>query len=366
MSNSGSGECSCSPPIGQVVDAGAEQPHRPRAGVGPVEQRDRARGHARRGRASRCRVAAGDGREVVVAHLDRHRARAAARLRSSHRRCRAPSRSTSSRMRSRSVRSSAYVHLARRRLGGTIGSTGRSSSPAASLLQPVVMLPTAARSSVGIGRPHVDEPFDAALARAAARSRAHAPQRVDRQLSAGNDSTRSGAITVRPSGLRQRRRDLREELVRRDARRGGEPGPSRIARLHALRDAHAERLAPAVLGDVEVGLVERQRLDERRHRRGRWRRPAATPRGTSGSPAERSTRCGHSRTARDIGIADRTPNVPRLVARGRDHAAAGRAGRRRRPACRAARARRAVRPTRRTRPCRREGCGGGASSVGRR
>ena len=61
----------CSDP--QVVHADAEQAHRPAAGLGPLEQRHRARRDVVGSRASRMlRVAARDRREVRVAHLDRH------------------------------------------------------------------------------------------------------------------------------------------------------------------------------------------------------------------------------------------------------------------------------------------------------
>ena len=72
-------------------------------------------------------------------------------------------------------------------------------------------------------------------------------------------------MTVRPSGLFPARRDLREKLVGRDARRRGQAGVGANAFLQPARDRRRERLAPRVLRDVQVRLVERQRLDERRH-----------------------------------------------------------------------------------------------------
>ena len=173
-----------------------------------------------------------------------------------------------------------------------------------------------------------------------------------------NVSTRSGAITVRPSGFFHAGRDLREELVRRDAGRRREPGRRRGSRAFSrCATVFAERLAPRVLGDVEIRLVERQRLDQRRHRaedlehllRGRavllevgpdddQVAGRAGPRAPSGSPSARRTRAPRS-------------SPPR-----RRRGCSGR--RRRRPACRAAPGCRAARPTRRTRPCRRGECGG--------
>jgi hypothetical protein len=71
---------------------------------------------------------------------------------------------------------------------------------------------------------------------------------------------RSGAITVRPSGLPGC--DLGQELVRRDSGRCGESGASADFVFDAACDLYAKRLAPAVLADVEIRLVQRQRLDE--------------------------------------------------------------------------------------------------------
>ena len=110
-----------------------------------------------------------------------------------------------------------------------------------------------------------------------------------------------------PVGLLPARGDLRQELVGRDAGRGRQAGGGADLRLEPPRDVHAERLAPGVLGDVEIGLVERQRLDERRDRaeEAEHRSDTALYLAKSGRTM---TRSGQSRTARDIGIADRTPN----------------------------------------------------------
>ncbi len=58
--------------------------------------------------------------------------------------------------------------------------------------------------------------------------------------------------------------DLGEELVRRDAGRGGEGGLFADLAPDDARRLGRGREAGELLGDVEVGLVERQRLDERR------------------------------------------------------------------------------------------------------
>ena len=172
-----------------------------------------------------------------------------------------------------------------------------------------------------------------------------------------NVSTRSGAITVRPSGFRHADAIFARNLFGATPADAVSDGRRLDLRLQPLRHDLAERLTPRVLGDVEIGLVQRQRLDERRdrtedvedllaRRRGTWRSPAgrsrgadrAGPRATSGSPTARRTSAPRS-----------SPPRRRRGLRG---------GRRRRPACPAASDRRAVRPTRRTRPCRCGGCGG--------
>jgi hypothetical protein len=91
------------------------------------------------------------------------------------------------------------------------------------------------------------------------------PQRIDRQLLKEllHPLRRNHREAV---GLSPRRGDLRKELVRRDAGGCGQRGGVPDLRLEPPRDFLAERLAPRVLGDVEIGLVQRQRLDHRRHR----------------------------------------------------------------------------------------------------
>jgi len=69
-------------------------------------------------------------------------------------------------------------------------------------------------------------------------------------------------MTVSPSGLRQP--DC-EELVWRDACRRGQSGCRADFRLQPQRDVLPQHFSPRILGYVQVGLVERQRFDQRRH-----------------------------------------------------------------------------------------------------
>ena len=62
-------------PVAQVVDAGAQEPHWSRCRFGLVEQSHRAFLDLIRVVRRRARVASRDGREVAVAHFDRHRPR---------------------------------------------------------------------------------------------------------------------------------------------------------------------------------------------------------------------------------------------------------------------------------------------------
>ena len=102
------------------------------------------------------------------------------------------------------------------------------------------MLPTAARSTAGSAVRTSTSRVDAALAQPRRRHRPDAPQRVDRQLlqerldALGRDHRQ--AVRLAPG-----RRDLREELVRRDAGRRGQAGRLANPRL----DAPARRSSPS-------------------------------------------------------------------------------------------------------------------------
>ena len=73
-------------------------------------------------------------------------------------------------------------------------------------------------------------------------------------------------MTVRPSGLRHADAIFARNLFGATPADAVRPVVFADQRLQPPRDVHAERLVPRVLGDVEVRLVERQRLDERRDR----------------------------------------------------------------------------------------------------
>ena len=76
---------------------------------------------------------------------------------------------------------------------------------------------------------------------------------------------RSGAITVSPSGFFHADAIFARNLFGATPADAVSPVASRISALSGAR-RRAERLAPRVLGDVEIRLVERERLDERRDR----------------------------------------------------------------------------------------------------
>ena len=65
------------------------------------------------------------------------------------------------------------------------------------------------------------------------------------------------------------------------------PSARRSRCLIRVATSRPERQPPRVLGDVEIGFVQRERFDARRHRRGRSRTPPGTRPDTSGSQAGR-------------------------------------------------------------------------------
>ena len=119
--------------VREVVHADAEQPHRPYAGVGLLEQGDRANGNrVRVACRHRDRVAARDRREIVVAHLDGDRpaGRAPSAPATPHRR--APSDRSRHGSPRGSVRSCEKVFSVPHDFAARLATTGRSSMPSAS------------------------------------------------------------------------------------------------------------------------------------------------------------------------------------------------------------------------------------------
>src|SRR5258706_511779 len=147
-------------------------------------------------------------------------------------------------------------------------------------------------------RAHVEQPFDADCAQLLGGDGAHARERFDGQLakellhSLGRDHRE-------PVGLLPARGDLGEELVGRDARGGAEIQLPADKRFQLLRDVARERLTPEIVSDIEVGLVERQRLDERgagvqdRHHLLRDRAVAREVGAHDDEPGAQAQRAGH-------------------------------------------------------------------------
>ena len=169
------------------------------------------------------------------------------------------------------------------------------------------MLPTAARRTSGSA---VRTSTSRSMPRARSRFAVTGP--TPHSASTGsccrNDSIRSGATTVRPSGLRQPEAIFARNLLGATPADAVRPVVSRIAAFSRLRHVDAERLAPGVLGHVEVRLVERERLDQRRDL-AKDREHLLRHRSVLGEVgAARSPGSGQRRTARLIGMAERTPN----------------------------------------------------------
>ena len=127
-------------------------------------------------------------------------------------------------------------------------------------------------------RADVDQPLDAVGAKPLC-GRGPTPHSASTGRPWRNDSMRSGAMTVSPFGFFQPDAILARNLLGATPADAVRPVVSRIDLLDPLGDGDAERLLPRVLRHVEIRLVERQRLDERRHARGRSQTPARdTPR----------------------------------------------------------------------------------------
>ena len=226
--------------------------------------------------------------------------------------------------------------------------------PSASCCSQSARVPTASRKIAGSVGAHVYS-FSMPRSRSFFAVTGPTPHSASTGSFCRNGSTRSGAITVSPSGFFHPDAIFARNLFGATPADAVSPVAARISSFRRRATIQAERFAPGVLGDVEVGLVERQRLDERRHRAENFEHRlrcrlvsrevgahdhAATgtgaPRATSGWPSAHRTRALRS-----------SPPPPRRDVR---------AIRRRRQEVRAARADRAVRPTHRMRPYRREGC----------
>ena len=120
---------------------------------------------------------------------------------------------------------------------------------------------------------------------------------------------RSGATTVRPSGLRQPDAIFARNLFGATPAEAVSAVVSRIAAFNRFATSTPSVSPHAFSVDVEVRLVQRQRLDQRRHvaidREDLQKRPP----GTSRKSGDTILSSGQSRTARLIGMADRTPNA---------------------------------------------------------
>ena len=199
--------------VAEVVHADAEQANRAAAGLGLVEQRDRAADDVLFVARGEFAVAAGDGREVVVADLDRHRARVEIASGQPARGAVEPCSTISSRMSPRSVRSRRERVLAARRLRLVLGDDRPVVDALRELLQPVGQRADGFAQRAG-SAVRTSTSFSMPRARSLrGGDRADAPQRVDRQaLQEVLDALRRDdgqAVGLLPAG-----RDLREELVR--------------------------------------------------------------------------------------------------------------------------------------------------------
>ena len=156
---------------------------------------------------------------------------------------------------------------------------------------------------------------------AASSPRVVSPRLAERRLRRPGRAREGGAAAAAP-GTRPRRRvapppsraaSRRSEATLATILRGGHA--ARRVELALRRDAVAQVDAPSAragpcadrAGDVEVRLVERERL----HLRGELRAPARRPRARRARYAVKSTgsttACGQSRSARPSGIAECTP-----------------------------------------------------------
>ena len=91
-----------------------------------------------------------------------------------------------------------------------------------------------------------------------------APQRIDRQLLQERARRAPGGITVSPSGFFHPEAIFARNLLGATPAEAVRPRLFADRRLQPARDRHCRAVLPGVVGDVEIGFVERQRLDEGR------------------------------------------------------------------------------------------------------
>ena len=146
---------------------------------------------------------------------------------------------------------------------GRSATTGRSSSPFAIPRYQAADLPKCCCRKASDCCSQIRARLDAEPLHPCRRDRADAVKLRDRQRcdEVRAHLGRDDKLAVR---LAVAGRELGEELVVGDARRGREAGLLEDARANFLSGRRGGRQAAQVLRDVEIGLVERQRLDQRR------------------------------------------------------------------------------------------------------
>ena len=213
---------------------------------------------------------------------------------------------TSSRTRSISAMSFAYVSSDPTDFLSRFGSTARSSSPCESRRRPPAQLPTACCStSSGAVRTSTSRSMPAARSLAAVFG--PTPQSASTGCSCRNRSMRSGEMTVNPSGLFQPEAIFARNLFGATPADAVSAVASRILAF-SLRatstpsgSPHAFSVTSRYASSSDSGSTSGVTV----------RKISKTCRDTSPYLAKfggRITSSGQSRTARDIGIADRTPN----------------------------------------------------------
>ena len=254
------------------------------------------------------RRAAGDQREVGALQLELHGARAQPGARAAGAPRAAPGRERAARSASAPARSSSKVSSAPMLLASRSGMTGRGSIAFACSHSARPDGPSRRSSSSGSRARDVADGLEAHASPARARSSGPRPTGATTGSGARNAAPPSGGTSQLAVRLGQVGGDLGDQLDARDAGRRGQPDLVGDARAQPPGDlgGRAEQLPRR--GHVQERLVERQRLDQRRHRaagcrtRARWRRRRR--RGAGGT----TTASGARRSARAIGIALRTPN----------------------------------------------------------